>query len=38
VIIAKWGNPSQTSVVSHGYNTCVANSQARVERALQVTY
>lgn len=41
VIVAKYsinGGPSQTTVVSHGYNTCASNGIVRLERALQVSY
>ena len=37
VTVAKSGNPSQTTVVSHGYNTC-ASGGLQLERALQVSY
>jgi hypothetical protein len=32
------GSPSQTNIVSHGYNTCANTGVVRIERALQVTY
>lgn len=38
VEIGKNGNPSQTTIVSHGYNTCAANATLRLERTLQVSY
>ncbi len=38
VEVGKSGNPSQTTIVSHGYNTCAANSPLRLERTLQVNY
>jgi len=38
VVVAKVGNPPQTTIVSHGYNTCSANGTVRLERALQVNY
>lgn len=38
VTIAKSGSPIQTTVVSHGFNTCVSGSITRLERVLQVTY
>ena len=38
VTVAKVGNPSQTTVVSHGYNTCSSTGIVRLERALQVSY
>lgn len=38
VTVGKSGNPSQTSVVSHGYNTCSSSGMVRIERALQVNY
>lgn len=37
VEVGKTGNPSQTLVISHGYNTCTPNA-LRLERTLQVTY
>lgn len=36
VTVAK--NGTHTTVVSHGYNTCVSGGITRVERALQVSY
>lgn len=38
VEIGKSGNPSQTSIISHGYNTCAATAPLRLERTLQVNY
>ncbi len=38
VVISKSGNPVNTVVVSHGYNTCVAGDPRRIERALQANY
>jgi hypothetical protein len=38
VIVVKWGDPSQTTVTSHGYNNCTTNGTVRLERALQVSY
>ncbi len=38
VTVAKSGNPSQTTVSAHGFNTCTANAPLRIERALQVSY
>ncbi|TSC69171.1 MAG: hypothetical protein G01um101456_315 [Parcubacteria group bacterium Gr01-1014_56] len=38
VVVAKSGNPSQTSVVSHGFNDCTTTGPVRLERALQVRY
>ncbi len=39
VVVSKSGNPSQTTIVSHGYNTCSSSGAVtRLERALQVTY
>jgi len=38
VIVAKYGNPTRTTVASHGYNTCNANDPRRIERALQANY
>ena len=37
VTVAKSGNPSMTSVVSYGYNTCTAGP-LQLERVFQVTY
>ena len=37
VYVYKSGNPSVTSVVSHGYNTC-ATGPLQLERVFQVTY
>ena len=38
VVVAKSGNPSQTTVISRGYNSCTTNSVVRLERTLQVSY
>lgn len=38
VEVAKVGDPSQTTVISHGYNTCASTGVVRLERALQVNY
>jgi len=38
VTVAKWGNPTNTTIVSHGYNTCDVNDPHRIERALQANY
>ncbi|HVV38927.1 MAG TPA: hypothetical protein VHD31_01215 [Candidatus Paceibacterota bacterium] len=38
VTVAKAGNPSQTTVTSHGYNTCSSTGIVRLERALQINY
>lgn len=38
VEVGKFGNPSQTTIVSHGYNTCSASGSLRLERILQVNY
>ncbi len=38
VVVTKVGNPSATTVVSHGYNTCSGGGVVRIERALQVSY
>lgn len=38
VEVAKSGNPSQTTIISHGYNTCSAANTLRLERTLQVNY
>ena len=38
VEVKKWGNPSQTTIISHGYNTCASTGVDRLERALQVNY
>ncbi|HUD03142.1 MAG TPA: hypothetical protein VMR46_04010 [Candidatus Paceibacterota bacterium] len=37
VYVYKSGNPSVTTVVSHGYNTC-ATGNLQLERVFQVTY
>lgn len=37
VYVAKVGNPSVTTITSHGYNTCVAGP-LQLERVFQVTY
>jgi hypothetical protein len=37
VVVAKYGSPSQTTVVAHGYNSC-NGGPLQLERALQVTY
>jgi len=37
VYVAKAGNPSVTTITSHGYNTCVAGP-LQLERVFQVTY
>lgn len=36
VEVGKNGNPSQTTIVSHGYNTC--GTSLRLERSLQINY
>jgi hypothetical protein len=41
VVVAKYataGNPSRTSITSHGFNTCGATGITRLERTLQVNY
>jgi hypothetical protein len=41
VVVAKYaspGNPSRTSITSHGFNTCSATGITRLERTLQVNY
>lgn len=37
VYVAKVGNPSVTTITSHGYNTCV-QGPLQLERVFQVTY
>lgn len=37
VTLSKSGNPAQTLIVSHGYNTC-QSGPLQLERVLQVTY
>jgi hypothetical protein len=37
VYVAKVGNPAQTTVTAHGYNTCVSSS-LQLERVFQVSY
>ncbi len=36
--VGKAGNPSQTTIISHGFNTCSTAGIVRLERALQVNY
>lgn len=38
VTVSKRGNPLNTVIVSHGFNTCNASDPRRIERALQVSY
>lgn len=38
VTVAKYGSPSKTRIISRGYNTCLAGSPTRLERALEVNY
>jgi len=38
VEVGKSGNPSQTTIISHGFNTCSTAGLVRLERALQVSY
>ncbi len=38
VEVAKVGNPTVTTVTSHGYNTCQGGTGLRLERILQVSY
>ncbi len=38
VVVTKWGNPSQTHITSHGYNTCSTANSIRLERILQAFY
>jgi hypothetical protein len=38
IVVAKSGDPSRTTVVSHGYNTCQNGGIVRLERALQIDY
>lgn len=37
VTVAKRNNPSATTVTSHGYNSCIANT-LKFERILQISY
>ena len=37
VYVVKTGNPSVTSIISHGYNTC-APGPLQLERVLQISY
>jgi hypothetical protein len=37
VEVGKSGNPSQTTVISHGYNTCTTNA-LKIERTIQANY
>ncbi len=36
--VGKYGNPPQTTIVSHGFNTCSAGGTLRLERTLQINY
>ncbi|MEK7613165.1 MAG: hypothetical protein AAB449_03410 [Patescibacteria group bacterium] len=38
ITVEKWGNPSQTRIISRGYNTCTAGWPLIVERSLQLSY
>lgn len=38
VYVSKSGTPSQTLIVSHGYNTCTPGAPEQLERVLQVSY
>jgi hypothetical protein len=38
VEVSKSGNHPQTTIISHGFNTCTANAPLRLERSLQVSY
>jgi hypothetical protein len=38
VEVAKYENPTRTTLISRGYNTCETNNPRRVERALRVSY
>ncbi|HYF13007.1 MAG TPA: hypothetical protein VD928_01765 [Candidatus Paceibacterota bacterium] len=38
VTVSKTGNPSATSIVSRGYNSCSGTGIIRLERALQANY
>jgi len=37
IYVAKVGNPAQTTVTAHGYNTCAAGA-VQLERVFQVSY
>lgn len=37
VTVAKWGLPSRTTIISHGYNTCTA-SNIQLERVYQISF
>lgn len=38
VTVAKSGDPAETTISSHGYNTCAPAGATRLERAFQVRY
>ncbi len=38
VEVGKTGNPSRTTIIAHGFNTCLTTTGLRVERTLQVNY
>ncbi len=38
ITVAKYGSPTKTTITSRGYNTCLAGSPSRLERALRVNY
>lgn len=38
VEVGKSGSPTLTTIISHGFNTCLTGGQTRLERVLQVTY
>ena len=38
VTVAKYGTPTNTTITSHGYNTCNTSDPRRIERTLQATY
>jgi len=38
VEVGKRGTPTQTTIISHGFNTCTSGPTSRLERVLQVSY
>jgi hypothetical protein len=38
VEVGKAGNPSRTTIISHGYNNCIVNNPIKLERTLQISF
>src|SRR3989344_2124531 len=38
VEVGKSGDPGQTTIISHGFNTCASGSTSQLERVLYVSY